>query len=176
MQGAVRFKRVHNRTAEDIYRNMIRPRLPMALDDVAQKIVYHARHNHQYENRTGALEESVSWVGAKIRGNRVTAIIMAGGESKATKTYRQEKVFYIDEQGRLRVFKLKTAKVTAKGTPVYVDYAIWAELKGLRVLKFAIEKFRRQIAKILGRNLKIKAAPRFHTFKSGKRANVAGGL
>jgi len=154
MQGAVRFKRVHNRTAEDVYRNMIRPRLPMALDDVAQKIVHHARRNHGYENRTGALEESVSWVPAKTRGNKVTAIIMAGGESKATRTYRQEKVFYYDEQGRLRVFKLKTPKITAKGTPTYVDYAIWVELKGLRVLKFAIERFRRQIARILGRNLK----------------------
>ena len=175
MEATLRFKRKHNRTAEDIYRNTIRPRLPMALDIAAQKIVFHARRNHNYENRSGALENSISWVPAKRIGNKVRSIVMAGGEAKALFKYVIDTVFYYDEQGRLRVFKPKNPKVINKGQEVNVDYAVFVERKGLNVLKHSVEKFRHLIAKVMGVNLKHKKSKRPYKYKyTGEMRDLYG--
>lgn len=175
MQGTVRFKRKHNRTAEDVFNNMIRPKIPLTLDVMSQKIVHYARKIHSYQNRTGALENSVSWMPAKRHGSSWRSAVLAGGPSKAKYTYTQRVVFYYDEQHRLRVFEPKNPRTIRKGTPINVNYAVFVELKGMPVLKHAIEHFRRQIARMCAQLLRMKNMPRVYQFKhTGETRDIYG--
>ncbi len=176
MNGVVRFTREHNRTARDVFNNTIQPKLPLAINDVCQKITYFNRKNHTYQNRTGALENSVLWVPARTKGSKIIAALIAGGPSKALKTFVQKLVFYHDEQGRLRVFEPRDPKIIRQGTPVNVDYAVFVEVKGWPVLKQGVEKYRRQVAAIMAQLLRLKNLPRHYTFKyTGETADIYGG-
>jgi hypothetical protein len=176
MNGVVRFTREKNRTAEDVFKNMILPKIPLALNVICQKIAYYNRHNHTYENRTGACENSISWIPAEVQGARVRAAIVAGGPSKALYEYVQTVVIYHDEQGRIRAFEPKNPKVINKGDPIYVDYAVFLERKGFPVLKQGIEHFRPQLAAMVGTELKQENLPRLYTFKyTGETADLWGG-
>jgi hypothetical protein len=176
MNGVVRFKRLHNRTAQDVFNNMIRPQLPLVLDIVCQKITYYNRHNHNYQNRTGALENSVSWVPAEMHGATAKAAVIAGGPSEAKYDYVMDVVFYHDEQGRLRRFEPAQPRTIRAGEKIDVRYAVFVERKGRPVLKQGIEHFRPQIAAIIAANLKQKNLPRMYTFKySGETKDIYGG-
>lgn len=179
MAQPVRFERKHNRTATDIYNNMIRPRLLVSLDDLMVKIVHHARQksNYRYKDRTGALTNSKTWVPAIQRGNKVTGAVLAGGKSKTTKRYVQKDVFYRDELGRLRHFVLKTPKVFRSGQDVFVNYAVFVERMGLNVLLESIERMKRKSGKILAKNLRIKNLPRSYRYKyTGQTVDIFGSL
>jgi len=179
MATPIRFVREKNRTATDIYNNMIRPRLLVSLDDLMNKIVHHARQesNYRYIDRTGALTNSKSWVPAKRRGNRVIGAVLAGGDSKSTKRYTEKDVFYYDEQGRLRHFKPKNPRVINSGQDIYVNYAVFVERMGLNVLLESINRMRRKSGRILAKNLRTKNLPRKYTYKyTGKTVDLYGSL
>ena len=175
--GQVRFKRTKNRDVDDIFRNTIRPKIPLAMDVIAQKVVHHSRQssNYRYEDQTGALTESKSWIPAKQRGATIRSIVLAGGQSKATRTYTQKVVFYQDDQGRLRVFEPKDPNVIRKGDQIYVDYAVFIENKGMNVLKMSIEVHRKLIARLLAGQLRLKKIPRMYRYKNTDKAvNIHG--
>jgi len=177
MQGTVRFKRDKNRGASDIFKTMIRPKIPQALDNIALKVTVYNRKNHTYQNRTMALENSLTWAATKRRGDKYVSAVIAGGQDIPTgQRYIKTTVFYRDDQGRLRVFPLIPPETIPKGTKVNVDYAVFVEVKGLPVLKQGIEYYRRRIAKILSGNLKVKKMPKNYTFKyTGTTADIYGG-
>jgi hypothetical protein len=182
MDGLVRFKRTHKRSAEDVFNNLIKPKIPLVLNDFCQKISTYNRRNHRYINRTGACENSNSWVPTVQQGARFIAYVIAGGDSKATRTWQKTTVFYRDDMGRLRVFPIgpglqrqenvalsghsRRAKpnkpgkeyqnVIRKGTPIYVDYAIYLERKGYPVIRQGIEYYRHKAVKALGEKLKLR--------------------
>ena len=169
--------RKHNRTSQDVFKNMIRPKLLMALDDFMQKTVHHARqvYNYRYIDRTGALTNSKTWVPARQVGDHVIGMIRAGGVSKATQTYIYKDVFYYDEAGRLRHFWLSEDKWVwvASGDIIYVDYAVFMERKGYNVLKFSIEAMKRKAPKIIGKTMQMKNAPRPYKYKyTGEVVNL----
>lgn len=176
MASGVRFQRTHNRTAKDVFANLIRPAIPEALDMVMQKMTYFNVHNHSYHNRSGALENSVTWQPAEQKGEVVEGALIAGGPSKAKFTFTQSPVFYKDEQGRLRVFEPKEPRVIRKGQAVNVNYAAFVEIGGRPVLKQGIEKYRGDVVKMVARVLRNVKQPRMYTFKyTGQTADIYGG-
>lgn len=171
----VRFKRERNRTTQDVYRNMIRPTMINAMDDMQQKIVFYSKKTHAYQNRTGALENSISWTPAKQVGNIIVGAVFAGGNTVTKYRYQQDKVFYYDDQRRLRVFALIPPKTTPSGTPVNVDYAAFVEAMGLPVLSHGIARYKRQFSR-RARDLWQKRSKRPYTFKFTKvTADIFGG-
>ena len=176
MNGVVRFQRTHNRTALDVFNNMIRPQLPLVLDIICQKITYYNRHNHIYQNWTGALENSVSWVPAEMHGAMARAAVIAGGPSQTKYDYVMDVVFYHDEQGRLRRFEPSEPRTIRAGQEIIVDYAVFVERKGRPVLKQGIEHFRPQLAATIAAHLKQRNLPRMYTFKyTGETKDIYGG-
>lgn len=176
----VRFKRTKNRSVEDVFANLIKPKIPLMLDDLAQKISFYNKRNHRYINRTGACENSNTFIPTVQKGARFIAYVLAGGPSEATRTFTKLKVFYRDDKGRLRVFsidpgmqrqesvasgiharkrkepKKEYQNVIKKGTPIYVDYAVYLERKGYPVVRQGIEHFRRRATKLMGNHLKLR--------------------
>jgi len=177
MKGTVRFKRDKKRGAGDYFKTIIRPKIPQALDSIVLKITVYNRKNHTYENRTKALENSLTWAAAVRRGDKYVAAIIAGGKDIPTgQKYIKTTVFYKDDQGRLRVFELNPPEVIPKGTKVDVDYAVFVEVKGLPVLKQGIEHFRKKIGQILAGKMRMKKLPKVYTFKyTGTTADIYGG-
>lgn len=177
MKGTVRFKRDKRRGASDIFKTMIRPKIPQALDNIALKVTVYNRKNHSYQNRTKALENSLTWTETKRQGHKYITAVIAGGEDIPTgQRYIKTTVFYKDDQGRLRVFSLNPPETIPKGTKVNVDYAVFVEVKGLPVLKQGIEHYRKRIGRLLAGNLKAKKMPRNYTFKyTGATADIYGG-
>lgn len=172
-----RFKRERNRTAEDMLKNMILPHILVGLDVMMQKMTHHNRKQHTYQNRTGALENSVTWLPAKQKGKTIKAAIIAGGSNiKTLQNYKKDKVFYRDKAGRLRVFPLIPPETIRKGTRVNVDYAVHVENMGRPVLIQGIEKFKKQLAKLLKMQAKGIKLRRDYKFKyTGKTADIYGG-
>jgi len=155
---------------------MILPKIPLALNIICQKITYYNRHNHTYENRTCACENSVSWIPAEVQGATVRAGIIAGGPSEALYEYVQTVVIYHDEQGRIRAFEPANPRVIHKGESIYVNYAVFLERKGYPVLKQGIEKFRPELARMVAGHLRQENLPRLYTFKyTGETVDLYGG-
>ena len=159
---SVRFKRKHDRTAQDVYNNMIRPKLLLALDDTAQKVVFYARKYHTYINRTGAAENSISWIPAKMRNKVATVVVLAGGVSIATQDWWGRVSFSDPASSVLRV---------KKGEKVIVNYTKYLEAKGYYVLRHAIEHFRNKGALNIKRKMKAK-----HIKQPTKYSVTAGAL
>ena len=175
MAEVVRFKRERNRTARDVFDNMIMPKLPLVLNVICQKITHYNKTHHSYTNRTGSLENSISWMPAKQEGDVVKAAVIAGGPTTAQFTYKFSLVFYYDEQHRLRVFEPAVPRVVNKGDSVNVKYAVFVEVHGYPVLKQGIEYFRPQIASMCAQQLKQNNLPRMYTFKyTGVTADIYG--
>jgi hypothetical protein len=176
MAGLVKFTRTHNRTAKDVFNNMILPTIPLAMNDLMQKMTYFNKHNHRYQNRTGACEYSITWIPAVIDGNVIKGALVAGGISKAKYTYTMSPAYYYDKQRRLRVFIPKKPRVIRRGQAVNVNYAAFLELKGYPVLKQGFEKYRGDGVNIIGAKLRATKTPRMYTFKyTGQTADIYGG-
>lgn len=150
-----KFRRLRNRTVNDIYRDAIRPRAEVTLHDVAQKIVQYARTKHTYRNRTGALQDSTSWTPVERDSRGFHTAVFAGGWANAKYSYdatlrkttgrRRRQARY----GGGRRFSIR------RGQGVYVNYAKYVEDNPrFWVLEGAIKHWRHRIAKVLGRNLK----------------------
>jgi len=155
---------------------MIRPHLTGALDIGLQKMTHFNKHNHTYQNRTGALENSVSWEPAKYEGDKVVGALIAGGPSTAKYSYVIKVVYYRDREGRLRVFEPKTPRVIRRGQPVDVNYAVFVELKGFPVLIQGIEKFKHEVADMIGKHLRMQKGARMYQFKyTGVVKDIYGG-
>lgn len=173
----VRFYREKQRTVNDIFRTAIQPRAAIALQDIAQKVVYYAKTNHRYQNRTGALQESISWVPPVKVGDSYQTVIFAGGWSVAK---------YALDQGRLGRARRGTANMilaarsrrqylnaieggkyrniryqrgtpfwVTKGQGLYVNYAPYVERKGFPVLSQAIAHYRPLVTRVLQQELKL---------------------
>jgi hypothetical protein len=158
MAALVKFTRTKNRTADDVYKNMILPKLPLVLNDACQKITYYNKHNHTYKNRTGACENSVSWIPPVTEGAVVKAAVIAGGLSKATQTQYYagggaHTIRSVTAKGKKLRYK-KVAQVT-RGMQILVNYAIFLERKGYPVLKQGIEYFRPKLTKQFAGMLKL---------------------
>lgn len=171
-----RFVRKKNRSAMDIYKTAVTPRISAALNTIASNIVRHARRNHEFKNRTGALEYSISWVPPVRKSNgQWTTVIFAGGQSQIRfvfdATLRREtgvkkrNVIYRTTFSPLSSIrssftgsvKLNRRKVpTKRGASIYVIYAPFVEAKGYSVLKKSFESQRPESIRILGQTLKLR--------------------
>lgn len=152
----VRFVRKHNRTVKDIFGNKFQNRVKMELQTMTQKIAFYCKKNHGFQNRTGALEESINFTPPEFKKGFWQSAVIAGGWARAKYALdftrrrgtgrKKRNVRYQRGQG----FKIK------KGMGIYVNYAYWVEQKGFPVLKQGIEKYRRQIVRIFGRGLRVR--------------------
>ena len=76
----------------------------------------------------------------------------------------------------MRVFKPKNPRVIRKGAPIDVRYAVFVEMKGLNVLRHAIERYRRLMTNQYAQLLRNKRLPRVYEFKyTGDVADIYGG-
>ena len=159
MNGIVKFHRTKNRTAEDVFKNMIRPKLPHVLDTACQQITHYNKHHHTYQNQTGALENSITWSPAVMEGPICRAAVMAGGLSRATRAgYSSAAPLAVarriagvrvrgrDGQRRSITFRSAAVKSVSRGDQIYVNYAVYVERKGYPVLKQGIEYYRPRLA------------------------------
>lgn len=156
-----KFIRTKNRDIDDIFRNMIAPRAKALLQNTAQNWVTFCRNNHTWKNRTGALENSISWTEVKKTPTGFKTTIEAGGLSEAKYAYdfalRAGLGLRLRNQrflvGSLRAGSEMFAKVSP-GDQIYVDYAMYVENKGYPVLKQGEEYIRAK-----GVNVKIMELP-----------------
>lgn len=157
-----RFVRVKKRTVRDIHENMLQPRLKTELYGISQKVTDFARRNHVFQNRTGALEGSISWEGPKRTRTGYSTTIFAGGWSVVKYAFnfalrkgtgrRRRNVRYQPRKSGQPLHRRRLAP--RRGQGVYVDYAPYVEDRGYWVLSGAIRHFRRKIGTILGLKLK----------------------
>jgi len=152
----VRFVRKHNRTVKDIFGNKFQQTVKMQLQDATQKIAFYCKRNHSWQNRTGALEESINFTPAERKGTFWQSSVFAGGWAK---------VKYAYDFARRRATRRKKANIryqrgqrfkAKRGMGIYVNYAYWVEKKGFPVLKQGIEKYRRRLAGIFKANLRVR--------------------
>lgn len=152
----VRFVRKHNRTVADVFNNVVQPKIKIQLQDAAQKIATYSKRNHTWENRTGALEESINFTLPERTSTGWIATVFAGGWAKvkwafditARKAGRRRKHYRYQRKQRIPM---------KRGTGVFVNYARFVEDKGFPVLKQGIEHYRHLLTRIFKRNLKVGA-------------------
>jgi hypothetical protein len=156
------FQRKYKRSVNDIYENTIKQRAEAWLQDTAQKWVHHCKTNHRWRNRTGALENSISW--GEIKKNRTgfETTIEAGGLSKVRYSFdyslrtsfglRKRRQAFVLTSARSGAFTQQTA---GRGDMVYVNYAQYVENKGYDVLRQGKEYVRKHGAAAGARLLRI---------------------
>lgn len=147
--------RVKKRGIMDIHNTAIRPRIVATMNQIGQKIVTHAQKNHEFKNRTGALEASLAWSFPEYKNKQFQMIIAAGGWSRAK---------YSLDYGRRKESGVKRRNVRyqrkqrfnpRQGQGLFVNYARFVENKGYSVLSKSIDKYRRESSRIFGRELKL---------------------
>lgn len=129
------FERLKKRTMADYYKNVIQPRQVLLLTDAVQKTGVEAKREHTYRNRTGALETSVRWQGAKIVTDFVQAEVSAGGPSTARYAFD----FTARREG-FRRRNRRNRRDVKRGGAVYVNYAGFVERNKYRVLTFFVRR------------------------------------
>jgi len=159
----VRFTRKHNRTTKDIFGEKFQQKLKMQLQGATQKIAHYCKHNHTWQNRTGALEESINFTPPVLKGNMWTSTVFAGGWAKvkyafsgkawAWRVYGESKV--LDYRKRNIGYSRGQRFAFKRGMGRLVNYAHWVEKKGYPVLIQGIEKYRPLLTRIFAGNLKI---------------------
>lgn len=148
--------RVKKRGIMDIHATAIRPRIIGTMNQIGQKIVFHAQRNHEFKNRTGALEASLAWSFPEYRNHQFVMIIAAGGWSRAKYSldFGRRKATGVGRRNRRyqrgQVFRPK------RGQGLFVNYAPFVERKGYSVLSKSVEKYRRESGKILGHGLQLR--------------------
>ena len=176
----VRFTRKYNRNTKDIFDNKFQERIKQNLQNVTQNIAFYCKHNHGFQNRTGALEESINFTPPVLVGDSWQSTVFAGGWARAK--YAIIEVFArFKKGGRSQIVQefggeLLPTRYTTKrkknvryyrgqrfnvqrGMGIYVNYAYWVEKRGYPVLIQGIEKFKDQIASIFAKALTIKRYP-----------------
>ncbi len=148
--------REKGRTVMDIYRQQISGRLEREIETVAVKITRYSKRHHSYQNRTGALERSIGYEKPKRTAKGVQTVIFAGGPSLTKYTYdyglRKSK-----KRRRCNVRYIEGYRVSLRrGSYIWVNYARYVKEKGFPVLKQGIDRYKRQIAKIIGHNLRVR--------------------
>lgn len=173
-----KFVRLTKRTALDIFREGISPRAFAALNTLANNIVRDARRFHEFKNRTGALEDSISWVPPVERNGVISTTVFAGGWARAKFSWNQSNQFYrshrtvnqyarfattrkqVDEAFMRRNYRYQRGqrfRVT-RGLGIFVNYARFVENKGFSVLKKSVQRNVASGRRLLGNNLKLRAA------------------
>lgn len=142
----VRFVRTKNRTVSDILRSPISGRLERSLDSTAQKIVHYSRTNHRYQNRTGALEGSLSWTPVIRTHNGFSTTVFAGGESVVRFAFDFARRVKTGVRRRNVRYSNKGRILPKRGALIFVNYARYVEDKGYPVLKQGIDHFRNRIS------------------------------
>lgn len=152
----VRFVRTKKRTVMDIFNGAISPRIKAELNTLGNNIILDARKNHEFKNRTGALEASMQWTPPERKAGLWRMVVFAGGWSK---------VKYVFDFARRQATKVKRRNWRyrkggrynpRRGEDLYVNYAQYVERRGYSVLINAVEKYRRMATAILGRALKLR--------------------
>lgn len=174
-----KFVRLRNRTVMDIYHTSIQSRMFAALNTLAQNIVRDARRTHTFKNRTGALEDSISWVPPVYTGSGFVTAVYAGGWARAKFAFDASNQFFkshraINARTRFATTQrqidqaffrpnVRTQRgqriVIKKGMGVFVDYARYVERKGYSVLTAAVLRGRRDSMRLFGRELKLRYIP-----------------
>lgn len=134
----------------DVFKNLIQPRAKMILQDGVQKIATYCKRTHRWQNRTGALEESINWTPPELKRGRLIATVFAGGWAKAKYAYRKAKGRQKRQYERGSRFQVK------RGMGIYVNYAGYVEKKGFPVLIHGVEKYRPVIARLFKMKMKVK--------------------
>lgn len=156
-----RFTRKYNRTTKDIFGAKFQERVKMQLQGATQKIAHYCKHNHTWQNRTGALEESINFTPPELKGNMWASTVFAGGWAKVKyatmRKIRQLKgQKYISRQRKKNIgYQRGQAFQFKRGMGRLVNYAYWVEKKGFPVLIQGIEHYRPLLARIFANNLKI---------------------
>lgn len=153
---SVRFYRKYNRTATDIFGNKFQHRLKMELHDAVQKISFYCRKNHTWQNRTGALEESIGFEEPIYKGGFWQAVVKAGGWSRVKFAFNVGLRRATGKRKRNARYQRGQRFNPGKGTGLFVNYAYWVEKKGFPVLIQGIEHYKRLIGKVLAANLKVR--------------------
>lgn len=159
----VRFVRKYNRTVKDIFDNKFQNRVKMELQNVTQKIAYYCKHNHGFQNRTGALEESINFTPPVLKGDNWQSTVFAGGWARAKYAYQWatrslKGQLYERRKRNIRYQRGESYRVRP-GQGIWVNYAYWVEKRGYPVLIQGIEKFKGQIAKVFAAGLRVKRYP-----------------
>lgn len=149
-------ERKYNRGVLDIERQFIQPRAKRLVEGAVQFFGHYCRKNHIWQNRTGALENSISWTEARKTARGWSARVEAGGFSKTRYAfdYGLRKA-----TGQRRRNKIGGVTVPA-GTAIIVNYARHVERKGYPVLKQGVKPTQKKF-RILGvRIMKLPDSPR----------------
>lgn len=147
------FERLKNRTMRDYYNQIIQPRQVLLLTDAVQKTGVEAKREHTYRNRTGALETSVRWQGAKVAKDFVQAEISAGGPSVTRYAFD----FTARQEGTRRRNR-RNHRDVRRGGPIYVNYAGFVEGHKYRVLTFFVKRNIPLFRKALGSSASVERA------------------
>jgi hypothetical protein len=151
----VKFVREKKRTPLDVFNEAIQPKAKMALQDLVQKIATYCKRNHVWKNRTGALEDSISWIPPEKQGNNLIATVFAGGWAKAKFAYdpnlrkesgRRKRPYRYQRGARIKV---------RPGMGLFVKYARFVEDKGFPVLKQGISHYKAKAKRDFQDGLKI---------------------
>lgn len=172
------FKRDKRRTMQDVYRDFIQPELDTFANSLGAKAINHAKKTHEFQNRTGALEDSMRWNIKAPDVDRRDVEITAGGVgrvqfSKRTSSRRTNRLG-LTPGGRQRTIRRRGRAITGigadssgnvflqkserrglrKGEVIHVDYAVKVERRGFSVLKNTANLYGRLAAKMWARALK----------------------
>jgi hypothetical protein len=151
----VRFTRKYNRTVADIFGNKFQEKVKMELQSATQRIAYYCKHNHTWQNRTGALEESINFTPPERKGSMWTSTVFAGGWARIKYVFDYAKRKATGKKRRSYRYQRGERVKLQRGMGRFVNYAYWVEKKGYPVLKQGIEKYRKQLTRIFANNLKI---------------------
>lgn len=150
------FERKYNRSVSDIGKNMIQPRAKRLVEGAVQFFGNYCRKNHTWRNRTGALENSISWSQGWRTRRGWRAQVEAGGESIAKYTYD----YGIRKGSGKRKANIVSGRVIKAGDRVNVNYAHHVQNKGHGVLKQGEEPTRQKFRRLGVRIMRLPNSPR----------------
>lgn len=155
-----KMQRKYNRDVRQVFNKLVYPKIPMALWSVANQFAVYCKKNHRYQNRTGALEDSIKAHKPEHKRGAWTVAITAGGWARAKYSldYARRKAGGGRRKSNIRYQRGKRFSVK-RGMGLLVNYAWWVEKKGFPVLKQGAEKFRNRIVNHLKGKLRIQRIP-----------------
>ena len=172
------FKRDKRRTVTDIYKQFIQPEIDTFANSLGAKVINHAKKTHQFNNRTGALEDSMRWNIKSPSPDRRDIEVTAGGLGRVQFSRRTGKRrtsrLGLTATGQQRTISRRGRVITRigvtssgtvllgrsgrrrlrKGDVIYVDYAVKVERRGFSVLKNTVALYSRLTAKMWAKQLK----------------------
>lgn len=171
------FKRDKLRTPTDVYNKFIQPSLDTFANSLGAKAINHAKKTHEFQNRTGALQDSMRWNIKSPSRDRRDVEITAGGLGRVlfprrissrrtrsqglTATGQQRSIsrrgrivtrIGVTSAGTVLIAKSGTQRLR-KGDVRHVDYAVKVERRGFSVLKNTANLYGRLAGKMWARAL-----------------------